>query len=101
MCVTLRGRHCARTRWQTADVRTALLLLAGLVLLAGGLAVALDWRGAAQKYTDLISNVTPTPPWGDPRAHERRLGRGNRVVFAVVALFGVALILAGLASLTT
>ena len=98
---TRRGRHCGRVRWQTAHVRTALLLVAGLVLVASGLAVARDWRGVAQKYTDFISNVVPTPPRGDPRKQERRLLSQNRVIGAVVTVFGVALILAGLASLTT
>lgn len=82
--------------WHTARVRTALLLVAGLLLTAGGGAVALDWRAAARKYTDFISNMTPTRPSGDPRKQERQLFNQSRVIGAVVALFGLALILAAL-----
>jgi len=66
----------------------------GGVMLIGA-AVALNWRGWAQRYTDL------TDVFGPPRranGDAQRL-RQNRVIFAVIGLLGSGFLLAGLSSL--
>jgi hypothetical protein len=77
-------------------VITQVLLVAAALLLSGvGIAVAIDWKGLAQRYTDFTLNMTPSLPWGifDPRKRERRQLVQTRVIFAVIALLGLGLLL--------
>jgi hypothetical protein len=63
----------------------------GAVLLFVGAAVSLNWRGWAEKYTDL------TDAWWPPWTRRSRLNRvrTNRLVFTMLAFFGVGLIITG------
>lgn len=63
----------------------------GVVLLFLGAAVSLNWRGWAEKYTDL------TDVWWPPWTRRSRLNkvRTNRLAFTMLASIGVVLIFSG------
>jgi hypothetical protein len=73
-----------------------LLVLIGAALVGVGTAVALNWRGWAVRYTDLTDAMVPST------RRQMRVDRWpkmliqNRVIFAVSALFGVALLIHGI-----
>jgi hypothetical protein len=69
-------------------------VLGGAVLFTVGLVVATDWRGWARRYSDVIDNVVARRKQNvdSPSLVP------NRVIFAVIGLFGAALLVGGLVS---
>lgn len=63
----------------------------GAVLVFFGAAVALNWRGWAEKYTDLTDAWWP--PWSR-RSHLNKV-RTNRLAFTMLAVIGLVLIITG------
>jgi hypothetical protein len=72
-------------------------LLLGAALLSGGTAVALNWRGCATRYTDFIDDALPTTRRSVTVDRWPRLFWQNRIIFAVLAAFGMALLISGIA----
>jgi hypothetical protein len=73
-----------------------LAVLIGAALVGVGTAVALNWRGWAVRYTDLIDAMVPST------RRQMRVDRWpkfliqNRIIFAVMAVFGIALLINGI-----
>ncbi|MDQ1743585.1 MAG: hypothetical protein QOE23_1924, partial [Pseudonocardiales bacterium] len=74
-------------------------VLLGAVLLSVGAAVALNWRGWAGRYTDFIDDVMPATRRSMTVDRWPRLLIQNRIIFGVIAAFGVALLIGGIAGL--
>ena len=70
-----------------------------LAFFAAGLAVALNWRGVARRYADIVDAWVPSVRWQKPgSADEPRFVVVNRVIFAGLAVFGLVLLLGCLVS---
>jgi hypothetical protein len=87
-------------------VGLALLYVSGGAgLLALGLIVALNWKRAAERYSDFVDAMIPTLPRPSflrqvtPEERWRRLVRQNRIIFAVFACLGGIFTLGGGVSL--
>jgi len=74
-------------------------LLVGAALLSVGTAVTLNWRGWAERYTDLIDALLPPTRRSMTVDHWPRLLMQNRIIFGVIAVFGIGLLIAGIAGL--
>jgi hypothetical protein len=66
----------------------------GLLLMVVGIAIATNWRGWADHYSDWTGLFLPArrPDF------DQRLVRQNRIIFGVVAVFGGMLLVGGLIS---
>lgn len=87
------------------SVAAAVLLgiVGGLVLMAIGLAVATNWKQWLNRFTDFSDYITPSGrlPFLKPLTageERRRAVLINRICFAVLACFGVALFVGGVAA---
>ena len=75
------------------------VLLIGAALLGVGTAVALNWRGWAERYTNLIDDLLPATRRNMRVDRWPRLLIQNRIIFGFYAVFGVGLLIAGIAGL--
>jgi hypothetical protein len=76
-----------------------LLVLLGAALLSVGTAVALDWRGWAVRYTDFIDAALPATRRSMVVDRWPRLLIQNRIIFGVIAVFGIGCLIGGIAEL--
>jgi hypothetical protein len=71
----------------------------GLVLTALSLLVATNWKGWADRYTDVVCAFVPPSEVQVLSRGARSPGRCEHVMFAVIALFGVVLVYGGITAL--
>jgi len=72
----------------------------GLVLTALSLLVATNWKGWADRYTDVVCAFVPRRKYKySAEEQDRRDVVSTRVMFAVIALFGVILVYGGITAL--
>jgi divalent metal cation (Fe/Co/Zn/Cd) transporter len=67
----------------------------GVAMVVVGFAISSSWRRVAEKYTDLVDAMVPPMPWGRYKEAEdqfKRLLRQQRLIFAVIAMFGLLLV---------
>jgi hypothetical protein len=76
-------------------------VLLGAALLSVGTAVALNWRGWATRYTDFTDDAFPPLRQRMATNRWRRLLIQNRIIFAVFAVFGLVLLIGGIAGLVS
>ena len=74
-------------------------VLLGAALVSVGAAVALNWRGWGERYTDLTDALVPATRRNMTLDRWPRMFMQNRIIFGVIAVFGVALLIAGIAGL--
>lgn len=75
-------------------------VLLGAVLLSIGTAVASNWRGWGERYTDWIDDLLPTTRRSMAADRRPRLLVQNRIIFGVFAAFGIGLLVAGIVTLS-
>jgi hypothetical protein len=80
-------------------LKDVLLVVVGGALISVGLIVSTNWRGLGRGYTDWTDLVTRTR--ASPRDTDERRLRQNRAIFAVVGVFGIALIAGGISGILT
>jgi len=73
--------------------------LLGAALVGAGTAVALNWRGWAERYTDFTDAAVPATRRNMVVDRWRRMLIQNRIICAGIALFGIALLFQGIAVL--
>ena len=74
-------------------------VLLGAALFSVGTAVALNWRGWAVRYTDFIDAAVPATRRSMVVDRWPRMLIQNRIIFGVLALFGIAFLIHGIAVL--
>lgn len=87
-------RHDASLFSQSLAAALIFGVVGGLLMMAIGIAIATNWRGWAEHYSDWTGLFLPArrPDF------DQRLVRQNRIIFGVVAAFGAALFVGGLIS---
>jgi hypothetical protein len=74
-------------------------VLVGVLLLIVGTAVALNWRGWAVRYTDLVDALVPATRRNLAEDRWPRMLIQTRITFGLTAAFGAVLVYGGIVAL--